>query len=446
MFNFLTNKISDIFGSLTGKNKLTAGNIDVVLNDIKDSLLQADVPYQVVEQLVGEVKNEVLGQKVLNGLNPGEQFIKIFHDRLKEFLGGSASFSAFQIPSIIMVMGLQGSGKTTTIAKLAHYVKELALKKGKERKILLGSVDFYRPAAIEQLEILSKQVGVDFYRPNTVDPIQAASAICEKWRAGGYDYLFLDTAGRLHVDSSMLHELRQIDSNLSPKYKLLILDAMTGQESLKVAEAFEQAVGFNGAVLTKMDSEALGGAALAFRYMLKKPVYFTGVGEKIDDLEQFYPDRIATKLVGMGDLQTLMEKAQDKLKLSEQDQNQSIENFKNGRLSLDDFAQQLEMVSKMGSMSKIMQYMPGLSGVNLTPEMVQKGDLEVKRFKSILSSMTAKERRVPQVLDASRKQRIAKGAGVNVQEVNYLLQKFEQSAQFVKLFKKQGNFKNMFKF
>lgn len=444
MFNFLTNKISGIFGSLTGKNKLSAGNIEEVLVNIKDSLLEADVPYEVVEQLVNEIKAEVVGQKVLSGLNPSEQFIKIFHDRLKEFLGGSASFSSFQIPSMIMVMGLQGSGKTTTIAKLAHYVKDLALKKGKERRILLGSVDFYRPAAIDQLEILSKQVGVDFYRPANTDPVKAASAICDKWRSGSYDYLFLDTAGRMHVDNEMLQELREIDTSLVPKYKLLILDAMTGQESLKVASTFDQSVGFNGAILTKMDSEALGGAALAFRYILKKPIYFTGVGEKIDDLEQFYPERVATKLVGMGDLQTLMEKAQEKLNVSERDR--SVENFKNGRLSLDDFAQQLEMVSKMGSMSKIMQYMPGLSGVNLTPEMLQKGDLEVKRFKSILSSMTVKERRTPQVLDASRKARIAKGAGVNVQEVNYLLQKFEQSAQFVKLFKKQGNFKNMFKF
>lgn len=444
MLNFLANKISGIFSSLTGKNKLTANNIEEILINIKDSLLEADVPYGVVDQLIGEVKNEVMGQKVLNGLNPSEQFIKIFHDRLKEFLGGSASFSSFQIPSIIMVMGLQGSGKTTTIAKLAHHVKSLALKKGKERKILLGSVDFYRPAAIDQLEILAQQVGVDFYRPKSTSVLEAANAICEKWRKEGYDYLFLDTAGRMHIDSEMLQELREIEANLAPKYKLLILDSMTGQESLKVASAFEESVGFNGAILTKMDSEALGGAALAFRYVLKKPIYFIGVGEKIDDLEQFYPERVATKLVGMGDLQTLIEKAQEKFDISEKES--SFENLKKGYLSLDDFAQQLEMVTKMGSMSKIMQYMPGLGGVKMTDEMLQKGDLEVRRFRSILSSMTAKERKLPHILDSSRKLRIAKGAGVNVQEVNYLLQKFEQSAQFVKLLKKQGNFKNMFKF
>ena len=444
MFNFLTQKISGIFSALTGKNKLSAENIDTVLVNIKDSLLAADVPYQVVEQLVGEVKTEVLGQKVLGALNPGEQFIKIFHDRLKAFLGGSANFSSFQIPSIIMVMGLQGSGKTTTVAKLAYYLKELALKKSKERRILLGSVDFYRPAAIDQLEILAKQVGVDFYRPETTNPIKAANAICDKWRIGGYDYLLLDTAGRMHIDNEMLYELREIDVNLAPKYKLLILDAMTGQESLKVAEAFDQAVGFNGAILTKMDSEALGGAALAFRYVLKKPIYFTGTGEKVTDLEQFFPDRIATRLVGMGDLQTLMEQAQDKLKLT--DQTDSVVNLKNGRLSLEDFAQQMDMIGKMGSLTKLMQYLPGFSSVNMTPEMLAKGDMEIKRFKAIISSMTPKERKVPQILDAARKQRIAKGAGVNVQDVNYLLQKFEQSAQFVKLFKKQGHLKDMFKF
>ena len=444
MFNFLTTKISGLFANLTGKNKLSAENIETVLTGIKDSLLESDVPYQVVEQLVEQIKSQVLGQKVLSALNPGEQFIKIFHDRLKEFLGGSASFSSFQIPSVIMVMGLQGSGKTTTIAKLAYHVKELALKKGKERRILLGSVDFYRPAAIDQLEILAKQVGVDFYRPETVDPLKAASAISDKWRTGGYDYLFLDTAGRMHIDNQMLAELRDIDTSLSPKYKLLILDAMTGQESLKVAEAFEQAVGFSGAILTKMDSETLGGAALSFRYVLKKPIYFTGVGEKINDLEQFYPERVATRLVGMGDLQTLMEKAEEKLKSSENEQ--SMANFKNGKLSLDDFAQQLDMIGKMGSISKLMQYMPGFTGANLTPQMLEKGDLEIKRFKSVILSMTLKERLSPNILDASRKLRVAKGAGVSVQDVNNLLQKFEQSAQFVKLFKKQGNFKNMFKF
>lgn len=444
MFNFLTKKIFGIFGSLTGKNKLTSDNIESVLSNIKDSLLESDVPYAVVEQLVGEVKTEVLGQKVLNGLNPGEQFIKIFHDRLQNFLGGSASFSSFQIPSVIMVMGLQGSGKTTTIAKLAHHVKQLALQKGKERKILLGSVDFYRPAAIDQLEILAKQVGVDFYRPTQQDPLKAAQAIYDKWRTGGYEYLFLDTAGRMHIDSLMLQELRDIDASLTPKYKLLVLDAMTGQESLKVAEAFNQVVGFNGAILSKMDSEALGGAALAFRYMLKKPIYFTGVGEKIADLEQFYPDRIAKRLIGMGDLQTLMEKAQEKIKVV--DQLDTAENFKNGQLSLDDFAKQLDMIGKMGSMSKLMQYMPGFSNANLTPEVLEKGDLEIKRFKAMIASMTPKERKIPRILDDSRKSRIAKGAGVSVSDVNYLMQKFEQSAQFVKLFKKQGHFKNMFKF
>jgi signal recognition particle subunit SRP54 len=441
MFNFLTNKFSSIFSSLTGKNKLSEQNIDQVLGQVKDSLLEADVPYQVVDKLISEVKSEVIGQKVLGELNPGEQFIDIFHKRLKEFLGGSASFTSFQIPSVVMVMGLQGSGKTTTIAKLASFTKDLAAKKGKDRKILLGSVDFYRPAAVDQLEILSKQVGVDFYRSSETDPVQAASDIYNYWRSSGCDYLFLDTAGRMHVDNNMLQELCEIDTNLSPKYKLLVLDSMTGQESLKVAQAFDQVVGFNGSILTKMDSDTLGGAALAFRYVLKKPIYFTGNGEKVTDLEQFYPDRIATRLLGMGDLQTLMEKAQTKIKISEQEQ--SIAAFKKGRLTLEDFANQLSMVSKMGSLSKVMQYMPGFSGANVTPEMLEKGDVELKRFKVIIGSMTRKERVVPKILDTSRKQRIANGAGVKVQDVNYLLQRFEQSAQFVKLLNKQGRFNKL---
>lgn len=444
MFKFLTNKFSNIFSSLTGKNKLSEQNIDQVLGQVKDSLLEADVPYEVVDQLVAEVKTEVMGQKVLSGLNPGEQFIKIFHERLKNFLGGSASFTSFQIPSVVMVMGLQGSGKTTTIAKLAKFTKELAAKKGKNRKILLGSIDFYRPAAVDQLEILSKQVGVDFYRSSETDPVAAANDIYSNWQQGGYDYLFLDTAGRMHVDSDMLQELVEVNSSLNPKYKLLILDSMTGQESLKVAQAFDQSVGFNGAILTKMDSDTLGGASLAFRYVLKKPIYFVGSGEKIADLEQFHPDRIATRLLGMGDLQTLMEKAQSKIKSS--DQEQSMAAFKKGRITLDDFAQQLGMVSKMGSLSKVMQYMPGMGNANISPEKLEQGDQELKKFRVIISSMTRKERLVPKILDASRKDRIANGAGVKVQDVNYLLQRFEQSAQFVKLLKKQGRFQNMFKF
>jgi signal recognition particle subunit SRP54 len=264
------------------------------------------------------------------------------------------------------------------------------------------------------------------------------------FQKGGYEHLFLDTAGRMHVDNQMLQELSAINSTLNPKYKLMVLDSMTGQESLRVAQAFEQAVGFNGAILTKMDSETLGGAALAFRYVLQKPIYFIGSGEKVADLEQFHADRLATRLLGLGDLQTLMERAQDKIKLV--DQERSMKALQSGQMTLEDFAQQMEMVSKLGSLNKVIQYLPGLSGVNITPEMAEKGDQELRRFRVIISSMTRKERLEPKIIDPSRRQRIAKGAGVKLEDVNYLLQRFEQSAQFVKLLKKQGRFQNMFKF
>ncbi len=444
MFKFLTDKFSNIFTNLTGKNKLTEANLEQVLGQIKDSLIAADVPLAVAEQLAAQVKSEVIGQKVLKSLNPSEQFIQLFHDRLKEFLGGSATFTGFQIPSVILVMGLQGSGKTTTIAKLANWAQGLASKKGKQRSILFASVDFYRPAAIDQLEVLAKQVNVNFYRAQQTDPVFAAQEVYRYFQKGGYEYLFLDTAGRMHVDDQMLQELSEINSILNPKYKLMVLDSMTGQESLRVAQAFDQAVGFNGAILTKMDSETLGGSALAFRYVLQKSIYFVGNGEKVEDLEQFHADRLATRLLGLGDLQTLMERAQDKFKLA--DQEKSMKAFESGRITLEDFSNQLDMVSKLGSLNKVIQYLPGLSGMNVSPEMAEKGDLEIKRFKVIISSMTRKERLTPQIINASRQQRIAKGAGVKVQDVNYLIQRFEESAQFVKLLKKQGRFQNMFKF
>lgn len=441
MFGFLTQKFSTIFSSLTGKSRLTQENLAMVLEQVKESLLEADVPYDTVQGFIDDVSKEVVGQKVIASLKPSEQFVKIVHDKMISFLGGQylqESFT-FQIPSIVLVMGLQGSGKTTTIGKLAYFIKHQAEKRGKSRKILCASVDFYRPAAIDQLEIVARQAGVDFYRSVEKDPILAAQDIASYFKKHGYDHLLFDTAGRLHVDDSMMQELAHIKKILQPKYNVFVMDAMTGQESLVVAKAYEQQVGFDMAILSKMDSDARGGAAFAFRYVLKKPIYFMGVGEKFDQFEIFRPERVARRMLGMGDVLTLMENAQDKIKQSEQES--IARSIMSGDITLDDFAKQLSMVSKLGSISSIMKFMPGMATMKVSEQDTARGEQEMKKFQAILSSMTSKERLSPNILDVSRKKRIADGAGVDLVNVNLLLQRFEQSKQFVKLLKKNRFFK-----
>jgi signal recognition particle subunit SRP54 len=441
MFDFLSKKFSSIFSTLTGQSALTESNIDVTLNKVKDSLLEADVSYGLVHTFIDDVKKQVIGTKVTASVKPGELFVKIVYDALLALLGGEyiqKSFT-FQIPSTIMVMGLQGSGKTTTVGKIAHFIKKQAEQNGKKREILLASVDFYRPAAIDQLEILAGQVGVAFYRSPSMDPLDAARDIYREYKDKGYEFLLFDTAGRLHVDETMMLELEQVKKIIKPKYSFIVLDAMTGQESLPVAQTFENKIGFDYAVLSKMDSDARGGAAFSFRYALKKPILFMGTGEKIDNLELFRPERIAKRMLGMGDILTLVENAQEKIKQSEQD---DIErSFRSGNITLDDFLKQMQMVSKLGSLSSIMKLMPGAHGLNISQEAMEQGDREMKSFTSIIRSMTKKERLVPAILNDSRKRRIAQGAGVSIEQVNKLLEKFEQSKHFVKMFKNKKLFR-----
>ena len=439
MFDFLAQKFSGIFGRLTNKGKLTEENIKEALSTIRTALLDADVPLNIVESFLAEVSKEASGTTVATALNPGQQFTTMVYRKLVSFLGGTSTLlPTFQIPSVIMVMGLQGSGKTTTIAKLASYLAKLAAQRGKKRHILLASVDYYRPAAIDQLEILAQKIGVSFYRATATSALTAADEIYDYFTKNHFDYLFLDTAGRLHIDQSMMDELRTINTRLSPKHKLLILDAMTGQESLNVATTFDTTIGFEAALLTKMDSDTRGGAAFAFRYALKKPIAWVGTGEKIEDLEAFIPDRIATRILGMGDIQTLVEKAQQTFDQSSQEA--MTRRLMEGNFTLKDFYDQLGMIDKLGSFEKISKYLPGAQ--NVSPEMMDQGKREAVQFKAIISAMTPKERILPQILDASRKRRIALGSGVSVQEVNLLLQRFEQSRQFAKMFRRFGKIKH----
>jgi signal recognition particle subunit SRP54 len=439
MFDFLSKRFASIFEKFDKNSKLSENNIKDTLSVITDALLEADVPHNLVKSFVNDVQNEVMGQKVTKSLKPGEQFVKIIHDRLKHFLGDTdAKDFVFNAPAIILVMGLQGSGKTTSIAKMAHLIKQ----DKKHKKILLASVDFYRPAAIDQLEQLAQKAHVSFYRSSETDPVKAAQDILRHYKAERFDYLFLDTAGRLHVDNDMLHELREIKQCVEPTYNFLVLDAMTGQESLNVAQAFDQAVGFDYAMLSKMDSDTRGGAAFSFRYALKKPIHFVGVGEKLEDIELFRPDRMAGRILDMGDVVTLAEKAEKKI--AKEDQDSLYNAMMKGQFTLDDFAKQMEMMSKLGSMGSLMKYMPGMGNLQISAQQLEQGEKELKLFKAIMKSMTKKERVEPKILNNSRKDRIARGAGVAVSDINLLLSRFEQSQQYVKLLSKLGRGQRFF--
>jgi signal recognition particle subunit SRP54 len=431
MFDFLSQKFTSLFTLLENEQRLTESSVQDTLNNVQEALLEADVPYQVVRSFIQAVKEEVIGSKVIGSLQPAEQLLKIVQDKIELFLGDAVVMSHDQFPSVTMVMGLQGSGKTTTLGKFAYKMKKRAEQEGTpEKKIMLASVDFYRPAAIDQLEVLAQTVGVDFYRAQEKDPVMAAKEIYAHYQANKYDLLFLDTAGRLHVDNSMLQELQEIDALVQPRQKYFVLDAMTGQESLAIAKVFDDVVGFNGAVLTKMDSDTRGGAAFSFRYVLKKPIYFIGDGEGVADLSPFFPDRIAQRILGRGDLRSLIERAEEQLAFNEQQKTE--EALKTGSFTLQDFADQMAMINQIGSLSQVFKYMPNF-GVKVSPEMLQKGEVELTKFRAIIASMSLKERLNPSLLNDSRIERVAQGAGVEAKDVSLLLKRFEEAKQYVKL-------------
>lgn len=445
MFDFLSKKFSSIFSHLRGNAQLSEADVRTALERIKDAFLEADVPYGLVQEFSQEIEQEAIGQKlVTSSIKPVEQLMKLVQDKMIHFFGGKQGETfSFELPAIVLVMGLQGSGKTTSIGKLAFFARKQAEKRGKKRRILLGSVDFYRPAAVDQLEMVAQKVEVDFYRAQNTNPVKAAQEIVAHYKNGQYDLLFLDTAGRLHIDNELLHELRAIEAQINPRYRFLVLDAMTGQESLQVARAFDQGVGFDGAILSKMDSDTRGGAAFSFRYGLKKPIRFIGEGERPEDLAPFAAERAVSRMLGMGDIQTLVERAEEKIKHAEQQEME--QSFMRGQMTLDDFSKQMDMMARMGSFSQVMKYLPGMGQQGLSDDALAKGEQEMKKFRAIISSMTPKERRVVKILDGSRKKRIACGAGVSPEDVNALLARFEQLQQYVKLFKRFGAFKQMFR-
>lgn len=442
MFDFIKERISSVFENILKRKTLTPEVLAETQSELKTALLEADVPSIAIEELFKGINDELQGKKA-DKATPTELYVKLVYEKLVELLGGKTVCDlSFKIPSVIMLMGVQGSGKTTTAAKLAYYIQKQAEKRGKKRKILLASIDYYRPAALEQLKVLADQLGVGYYQSGSNDPLKASVDILNQMKSGGYEHLIFDTAGRLIADEAMMKELEEVNKIIKPQYKYLVLDAMTGQQAIEIAKIFNERIGFDGAVLTKTDSETRCGAAVAFRYLIKKPIVMMGTGEKIDALQQFFPERVAQRVIGLGDLQTLLEKADEVLKPKEQEA--AVEALLSGKFTLEDFAKQLDMVKKMGSLSSIMSYMPGMGGLKLTPDMIEKGEKETKKFRVIIQSMTQKERKLPKTIDESRKKRISLGSGTTVEDVDSLLKRFEETSQFAKLLKR-SNFSNLFK-
>jgi len=425
VFQDLTRRLETAMRKLTGQRQLTDENIKETLREVRLALLEADVHYQVAKGLVARVKEQALGQKVLTGLDPAQHVVKIVHEELKQLLGGDTAELALPDKGMatIMVLGLQGSGKTTFCGKLARRLQQQG------RRPMLVAADIYRPAAIDQLETLARQVGVPVHtdrdRRNAAQIVKLGQ---RRARDNNCDVLIVDTAGRLHVDETLLQELNDIDKTVPMDEKLLVLDAMTGQEAVAIASEFAAKVGYHGVVLTKLDGDARGGAALSVKEITGIPVKLVGVGEKLDDLEVFHPERMASRILGMGDVLTLIEQAESRLDLDEAQH--LADRFAQGEFTLEDFQRQIKQVKRMGSFKGMLKLLPGLGGGAL--DNVDVDDQQFVRVEAIINSMTPKERRQPDLINGSRRKRIARGSGTNVSQVNKLLKQYRDMRRMMK--------------
>ena len=433
MFENLSTKLEGIFKRLRGHGKLTEENIQEALKEVRIALLEADVNFKVVKDFIQSVEQRSIGQEVMASLTPAQQLIKIVKEEMTSLMGGEEQkiHLSGSPPVPVMLVGLHGCGKTTTAAKLAKYFRE------RKRRPYLVPADVYRPAAIEQLQRLGEDLKVDFYRP---EASQTPLDICLKARdvalKGGYDTMLIDTAGRLHIDEALMLELREIKSQLKPKEVLLVADAMTGQDAVNMAKNFNERLGIDGIILTKMDGDARGGAALSIKSVTQKPIKFIGVGEKLDALEVFYPDRMASRILGMGDVLTLIEKAEaafDEKKAKELEKKIRKDSF-----TLEDFRDQIREVRKMGSLESILGMIPGLSQKMKGMGGLDFDEKELVRVEAIINSMTPKERANAMIVNGSRRLRIARGSGTTVQEVNQLLKRYAQARKMMKQFTKMG--------
>ena len=428
-FESLTDKLQNVFKNLRGKGRLTEEDVKTALKEVKMALLEADVNFKVVKQFVKSVEERAIGSDVMNGLNPGQMVIKIVNEEMVSLMGSETTEIALQpgkAITVIMMCGLQGAGKTTTTAKIAGKLK----LKGK--KPLLVACDVYRPAAIKQLQINGEKQQVDvFSMGENHKPVNIAKAAVEHAEKNGHNVVILDTAGRLHIDEEMMAELQEIKENVTVHQTLLVVDAMTGQDAVNVAKEFDDKVGIDGVILSKMDGDSRGGAALSVKAVTGKPILYIGMGEKLSNLEQFYPDRMANRILGMGDVLTLIEKAQQNLDIDEEKEKQMAARMKKGKFDFEDYLESMKQMRNMGGISSILGMLPGMGK--------QMGDIEsmvdekqLARMEAIVLSMTPQERQNPKLLNPSRKHRIARGAGVDIAVVNRFIKQFEQSQKMMK--------------
>lgn len=427
MFDNLSEKFSDAFKALRGKNKISEENIEETLKGVKTALLEADVNFKVVKEFVEKVKTEALGEKVLRGVEPGQQFVKIMHDELAKLMGGESEGLNLNRPPVIpiLIVGLNGAGKTTFAGKLALYLRNKSKK-----DVLLIPADNFRPAAKDQLITHAKNLGVDYFDSDlSMKPVDIVRAGLEQAKKLHKEIAIIDTAGRLQVDEELMSQLVDVRKSLDNPEVLIVADAMTGQEAVNVAKVFHEKVGLTGAVLSKMDSDARGGAALSIRYVTGVPIKFISVGEKMKDLEAFHPDRLAKRILDMGDVLSLVEKAEEAI--NQDDAMGMMENLEKGKFTINDFVKQMETINRLGSFGSILKMIPGMGGA-----LRQMGDLgpaenEMKKMKVIINSMTKKEREDVDLIDGSRRKRIATGSGRSVQEVNQFIERFGQMRQMM---------------
>ncbi len=428
LFSNLGERLNHIFSKLTKHGKLTSLEIKEAMREIRVALLEADVNFKVAKDFCAQVSEKALGEEILKSLTPGQQVIKIVRDELTALMGGENQklLVSPKPPTVIMMCGLQGSGKTTLSGKLALKLK----KEGK--KPLLVACDVYRPAAIEQLKVLGKSIQIDVFERGTQNPTKTVKEAIEYANKFAIDTVIVDTAGRLQIDEKLMDELKDIKKNIDPTEILLVIDSMIGQEAVSVSTAFNDALDVTGVVLTKIDGDTRGGAALSIRSVIGKPIKFVGVGEKLTDLEPFYPDRMASRILGMGDVLTLIDKAQEAV--DEETAKKMEQKFRENSFDFDDYIEQLNSLKKMGGLKSVLGMIPGIGGkLNEIEKQIDEKQLE--KNKAIIQSMTAKERQNPDIINGSRRQRIAKGAGVQVNDVNQLIKQFNQSKEMMKMMK-----------
>ncbi|MBN1471606.1 MAG: signal recognition particle protein [Syntrophaceae bacterium] len=437
MFENLSEKLENIFKKLKGRGILTEENVNASLKEIRMALLEADVNFKVAKDFIEDVRVKAVGKEVLESITPGQQIVKIVHDRLVELMGGVSSSIKFgaRIPSVIMLIGLQGCGKTTTAAKLALLLSR------ERKKVCLVSADVYRPAAIEQLSLLGKQINTTVFEDKRLkDPVEICFQAVEESRKNGYEVLIIDTAGRLHVDNHLMEELQKIKNKVNPAEIIYVADAMTGQDAVNVGAKFNELIGIDGVIMTKMDGDARGGSALSLKSVIGKPIKFVGMGEKIDNLEVFHPERIASRILGMGDILSLVEKAQANM-----DQKTALDlekSIRKNNFTLEDFRNQLAQIKKMGSIKDILGMIPGLGKMKALKDL-EPDDKQLVRITAIIDSMTREERYNYLIIDGRRRKRIALGSGTSVQDVNLLLKNYVEIRKMMKKFNKKDGVKSL---